>query len=101
MVSEREHANRPSTSAGVEFEVILLKLNIQNLKFLNSVLTRGTCLAVDLIRAVVLAVIEEVAAQRGADASAVGTQELILLTCLDRGQICGNIRQDTCKQFIT
>lgn len=71
---------------------------------MNSVVTRGTCLAVDLIRAIVLAVIEEVAAQRGADASAVGTHELILLACWDRGRLCGYIRKDTgtdtCKQFI-
>lgn len=35
--------------------------------------------AVDFIRAVVLTVVEEVAAQDGADASAVGAPELILL----------------------
>ena len=39
-----------------------------------------TCLAADLVRAVVLAVVEEVAAQVGADAPAVVTQELVLLT---------------------
>lgn len=39
-----------------------------------------TCLAADLIGAEVLAVVEEVAAQSGADASVVSAQELVLLT---------------------
>lgn len=48
-----------------------------------------TCLAANLIRAKVLAVVEEVAAQSGTDASAVSTQELVLLTR-------GNGRWDLC-----
>lgn len=40
----------------------------------------STCLAVDLVRAVVLAVVEEVAAQVGTDATAIATEELVLLT---------------------
>lgn len=48
------------------------------------ILTWGTCLAVDLIRAIVLTVVKEVTAQSRADASAIGTQELILLTCGNR-----------------
>lgn len=57
-----------------------------------SYLTEGTCLAVDLIRAVVFTVIKEVTAQRGADASAVGAQELILLTR-------GHSRRGHCKHI--
>lgn len=41
---------------------------------------RGTRLAVDLIRAIVFTIIKEVAAQSRADASAIGTHELVLLT---------------------
>lgn len=48
-----------------------------------------TCLAANLIRAKVLAVVEEVAAQSGADASVVSAQELVLLTR-------GNGRWDLC-----
>lgn len=44
-----------------------------------------TCLASDLVGAEVLAVVEEVAAQRGADAPVVGALELVLLTRGDGG----------------
>lgn len=40
---------------------------------------KNTCLASDLVGAEVLAVVEEVAAQCGADASVVGALELVLL----------------------
>lgn len=54
---------------------------------------RGTCFTVDLIRAKVLTVVEEVAAQVGADAFAVGAQELILLTCGSSSMgLCGGNR---------
>lgn len=50
-----------------------------------------TCLAADLVGAEVLAVVEEVAAQRGADASAVSTQELVLLARgSGRRGLCGH-----------
>lgn len=51
------------------------------------------CLAVDFIRAIVLTVVKEVTAQSGADASAIGAQELILLTC-------GNSWRDLAVHFI-
>lgn len=52
----------------------------------------GTCLAVDLIRAIVLTVVKEVAAQSGADASVIGTEKLVLLTCgNDRRGLCGRM----------
>lgn len=44
-----------------------------------------TCLAPELVGAEVLAVVEEVAAQRGADAPVVGALELVLLTRGDGG----------------
>lgn len=50
-----------------------------------------TRLAADLVRAEVLAVVEEVAAQRGADAPVVGAQELVLLARGDGGRgLCGD-----------
>lgn len=49
-----------------------------------------TCLAADLVGAKVLAVVEEVAAQSGADASAVSAQELVLLAR-------GNGRRGLCE----
>lgn len=59
-------------------------------------MTRGTCLAVDLVGAVVLTVVKEVTAQSGADASVVGTQELVFLTCGNswRG-LCRHVRTHT------
>lgn len=45
-----------------------------------------TCLASNLVRAKVLAVVEKVAPQCGADASVVGALELVLLTGGDGGK---------------
>ena len=65
-----------------------------SVKIQKSDLTSGTCLAVDLIRAVVLTVVKEVTAQSGANAFAIGTQELILLTC-------GNSWRGLCRHITT
>lgn len=75
-------------------EWVLLNLtNLFSLHFYHSSFMSGTCLAVNLIRAVVFTVIEEVTAQVGADAPAVCTQELILLTC--------GIRWSSCSEQVT
>lgn len=58
-----------------------------------AVIQFGFCLAVDLIRAIILTIVKEVTTQSGADASAVATQELILLTC-------GNSWRGLAVQFI-
>ena len=47
----------------------------------KSALTWGTCLAIDFIRSMVFTVVKEITAQSGADASTIGTWELILLAC--------------------
>lgn len=47
-----------------------------------------TRLAVDLIRAIVLTVVKEVTTQGGANAPAIGTQELVFLTW-SWGGLCG------------
>lgn len=60
---------------GGESTEMFPRVRIYDQRFLKS-----TRLASDLVGAKVLAVVEEVAAQRGADASVVGALELVLLT---------------------
>lgn len=63
---------------------------------------RCTFLAADLIRAVVLAVVEEVAAQRGADALAVAARNLVLLTDgPGRGNLCWTEGSGSVKYFLS